>query len=132
MGVLDRILGRKPKAQQYLGNIEGQRTLLLTTTGRRTGLPRKVEVIYTPWGEDWVVIGALDENGRNPAWSTNLIAKPEAFVTLKGITTEVIARLAGGAERTEIWERARRNWPGYDRLAEQSQKQMRVFVLERR
>jgi len=131
MSVLDRFK-KGPKAPRHLGDIQGQRTLILTTTGRKTGLPRKVEVIYTPWGEDWVVIGALDEHQRNPAWSTNLIAKPEAFVTVKGITHEVSSRLAGGMERTEMWERARLNWPGYDRLAEQSRKQMRVFVLTRR
>ena len=51
--------------------------LYLTTTGRRSGLPRQIEIWFTRLGERHYVIA---EHRRRARWVQNLIADPTASV----------------------------------------------------
>ncbi len=93
----------------------GLPTLLLTTTGRRSGVPRSAPLLYLKRGEDLVVIGTRFGSTRHPAWYLNLRAHPEAQVLLAGATFGVRAREATPGEREEIWAQATRLYGGYER-----------------
>ena len=70
----------------------GRRALVLTTTGRRTGMPRTVVVQYFPDGRDFVVVAANSGMPSHPAWYLNLAACPEARVEVDGRQLAVRAR----------------------------------------
>lgn len=115
-----------------LAGLAGQRSLLLTTTGRKSGQPREVSLIYTPWQDGWAVIASNYGQAHHPAWSANLLAQPDAVAVVGRVSVPVRARLVTGEERDRIWAAARINWPGYDSYAERSARDIRVFILERR
>src|SRR3954471_6164039 len=50
--------------------------LLLTTTGKRSGLPRTQPLLYVRDDEGWVVVGSNWGQTAHPAWTTNLLAAP--------------------------------------------------------
>ena len=54
----------------------GVPTLLLTTTGRRTGTRHRTALIYGRSGSDYVVVGSKGGAKRHPAWYLNLSADP--------------------------------------------------------
>ena len=54
------------------GRLPGQRFLLLTTRGRRTGLERTQPLLYVRDGDDFVVVGSNGGDDRPPAWWLNL------------------------------------------------------------
>jgi deazaflavin-dependent oxidoreductase (nitroreductase family) len=110
----------------------GLPSLLLTTTGRRTGQPRTVPLLYLPDGDRYVVIASNWGQQHHPAWSGNLLANPEATVSVDGRETAVRARLADPAERERLWPAITRVWPAYDTYVERSGRDIRVFVLEPR
>src|SRR6266513_1864887 len=56
---------------------KGPTYLYLTTTGRRSGLPREIEIWFTRLGERHYVIA---EHRRRARWVQNLIADPTASV----------------------------------------------------
>src|SRR5688572_13329191 len=58
----------------------GLASLLLTTTGRRSGAARTVALTYVPDGRDYVVVASNGGADRHPAWWLNLAARPEATV----------------------------------------------------
>jgi len=60
-----------------LGGLIGKHTLLLTTTGRRTGRPRVVPLDYQREGDTLCLIV---EQGTRSAWYRNLVANPEVEV----------------------------------------------------
>ena len=60
------------------GRISKAPVLLLTTTGRKSGVQRTAPVVYLAEGEDLIVIGSNAGHSRTPAWSLNLKANPEA------------------------------------------------------
>ena len=62
--------------------ISGLPMLLLTTTGRRSGLPRTVALAYTRIGEDLLVVGGDHGADRQPQWYRNLCRDPEVLVEL--------------------------------------------------
>ncbi len=55
----------------------GVRAALLTTTGRKTGQPRTVPLVYTRDGADYVFVASNNGRDRRPAWLLNAMAKPE-------------------------------------------------------
>jgi F420H(2)-dependent quinone reductase len=80
-------------------------TLRLTTTGRRTGLKRRVIVAYFEDGENLVTLAMNGWADGEPAWWLNLQAHPDATVDLVDGSRAVSARAAEGEERSRLWAR---------------------------
>jgi len=104
--------------------------LLITTTGRKTGLPRTQPLLYVIDGGSYVVVGSNWGQAHHPAWSANLLALPSARVTLGDREFDVRAALVDGDERNRLWQSMERVWPGYTAYAERAEgRQIRVFRL---
>lgn len=79
--------------------------LQLTTTGRRTGRPRRVVVGYLQDGGDLVTMAMNGWDAPEPSWWLNLQAHPDATVRTRDGTFAVHAHRAEGLERDRIWSR---------------------------
>jgi deazaflavin-dependent oxidoreductase (nitroreductase family) len=106
--------------------------LLLTTTGRKSGKPRTAPVLYLADGNDFVVINTNAGNEKTPAWSLNLRANPEAEVEVGQRKVKVRSRLAEGEERADLWRRHNEQYSGWDYYESKLDREIGVFVLERR
>jgi deazaflavin-dependent oxidoreductase (nitroreductase family) len=58
----------------------GVPTLLLRTTGRRSGATRTNALVYARDGEDYLVVASNGGADQPPAWLYNLRAKPEVEI----------------------------------------------------
>jgi deazaflavin-dependent oxidoreductase (nitroreductase family) len=112
------------------GRISKAPVLLLTATGRRSGLPRTVPVVYLADGDRAVVIGSNAGHGNEPAWSLNLKANPEAEVEVGRKRRPVRARVAEGEERADLWRRHNEQYSGFDDYEARTDRDIAVFVLE--
>lgn len=83
----------------------GWGTLWLTTTGRRSGQPRKVVLGYFEHGDNLVTMAMNGWGAAEPAWWLNLQAHPGATVRTRDGVRQVRARRAQGAERERLWAR---------------------------
>jgi deazaflavin-dependent oxidoreductase (nitroreductase family) len=83
----------------------GEGTLRLTTTGRRSGRGRQVLVSYFEDGDNLVTMAMNGWGSAEPAWWLNLQTHPEALVQTRDRTLRVRARRACGAERDRLWWR---------------------------
>jgi deazaflavin-dependent oxidoreductase (nitroreductase family) len=111
---------------------QGTQTLLLTTTGRRSGEQRTAPLIYAPHGEDaHTVIASKGGSDEPPAWYLNLVADPEVEVQVKGDRFKARARVAGPEEKPTMWKRMVAEWPAYDEYQERTEREIPVVVLER-
>lgn len=107
-------------------------TLLLTTTGAKTGLPRTTPLATLPDGDEaFFVVGSNFGTERHPAWSGNLIKTPRATVTHRGRTLEVEANLLSDQEKAAVWPRLTAIWPTYDTYVAKTDRNLRVFRLSR-
>ncbi|MFC8732421.1 nitroreductase/quinone reductase family protein [Luteimicrobium sp. NPDC057192] len=78
-------------------------TLLLRTTGRRTGREHAVIVAYVEDGPACVTLAMNGWAAPEPAWWLNLQAHPDAVVVTRDGPREVRAREAHGDERDRHW-----------------------------
>jgi deazaflavin-dependent oxidoreductase (nitroreductase family) len=105
-------------------------SLILTTTGRKTGKERVQPLIYVPDGDGIILIGSNWGQPHHPSWSANLLANPVVRVRIKGVERSVTARLATGEERDRLWRKALQTWPAYSTYARRAgDRQIRVFRL---
>lgn len=106
-------------------------TLLLTTTGARSGQPRSTPLIYFRDGERIVLVASNFGERRHPAWYHNLRATPRAIVTADGTSAPYLAREAEGAEREELWRKALAFYSGYEAYSRRAGgRRIPIMVLE--
>jgi len=94
----------------------GVPALLLTTTGRKSGLPRTNGLTYCTDRGDVVVVASNGGSDRPPAWLLNLEADPRVTVRLGRRVVGGTARVADPGERAALWPKVNRMNRGMSRL----------------
>ncbi|WP_433472993.1 nitroreductase family deazaflavin-dependent oxidoreductase [Spirillospora sp. CA-142024] len=126
---VDKTLHRLSGGRLLLGQLLVP-SLVLTTTGAVSGLPRQTPLACLPDPEGgWYVVGSNFGREKHPAWTGNLLKNPDAEVSFQGRPVPVTAHLLDDAERKEIWPRLTAVWPVYDRYVERIDRQLRIFRL---
>jgi deazaflavin-dependent oxidoreductase (nitroreductase family) len=126
---MDRFVGRVSHARITSLGLVGLPSLMLTTTGRRTGQPRCQPLLYTLDGNGYVVVATNWGFPAHPGWSANLLASPDASIELRGRRIGVRAVLAEGPERERLWRLVTKTWPAYQTYAAATERTIRVFRL---
>lgn len=109
----------------------GVPTLLLTTTGRKSGEPLQLPLIY---GEDngrYLVVASKGGAPDHPAWYKNLAANPGVEVQVKADRFKARARTAGPDEKPALWHKMAAIWPAYNEYQEKTGRDIPVVILER-
>lgn len=107
-------------------------SLVLTTTGAKTGQRRTTPLATLPDGDGWYVVGSNFGRDNHPAWTANLMANPQAEVSFNARTTAVRAHLLTPNEKAELWPKLVKFWPNYDVYTKRSGRDLRIFRLEPR
>jgi deazaflavin-dependent oxidoreductase (nitroreductase family) len=110
---------------------QGTQTLILTTTGRKSGEPRKAPLIYGEHDGDYLVVASKGGAPEPPAWYLNLKEQPEVQVQVRDETFTARARDATPGEQPELWRIMVGEWPAYDEYQTKTDRQIPVVVLER-
>jgi F420H(2)-dependent quinone reductase len=115
-----RVAGRIPS---------GAPICLLTTTGRRSGRPRTVPLVYVTDGDDLVVAASRGGMGSHPAWYLNLRADPSTTVQIGAASWRVRARDATEAERERLWPTLTAAYPHFDAYQLRTSRRIPVVIL---
>ncbi len=103
----------------------------LTTSGRRSGQPRTVPLLYVPFSGSAIAVAATNYGQDNhPGWSYNLESDPRAEVVIEGVTRRVIGRRADANESAHVWPRFDAIWPAYETYRNIAPRDIKVFILE--
>ena len=111
----------------YLWN--GVPTLLLTTTGRRTGEARTSALIFGRDGDDYLVVASMGGAPRHPQWYLNITAHPAAELQVRDQHIRVVARTASAEEKPRLWRVMAGIWPNYDVYQTRTERDIPVVVL---
>src|SRR4051794_34791933 len=78
---LDRLTFRATRRRTtFTALASGLPIVMLTTTGARSGAPRRHPVIAVPDGDAFVVVGSNYGRAHHPGWYHNLRAHPRVMV----------------------------------------------------
>ena len=106
-------------------------SLVLHTTGAKSGVPRDAPLMYTADGSGRALVAGTNWAGpRHPAWTTTLLAHPDAEITVRGRRMAVRATLIPDAERDAAWAIMEAQWPDYRDYERDSGRTARLFVLQ--
>lgn len=108
------------------------RHVQLTVPGRKSGLPRTVQLIYFTEGEEVVLMASSFGRPDYPAWYNNVVAHPRVTLTAGGESHDYIAREVEGEERERLFAKAKRLYGGfedYERLIAQTDRHLPVMAL---
>jgi len=76
----------------------------LHTTGKVSGIQRSTMLTAPLHGNTrWVFVASKGGDDRDPQWYRNLVAHPDAAITVRGRTLKVHTRTANAAEKAELW-----------------------------
>ena len=110
----------------------GTQTLILTTTGRKSGKQRLTPLIYGRHGSDYLIVASKGGTPENPDWYHNLSANPDVEVQVEGDVFPATARTATGDEKARLWSIMTDVWPNYDQYQGRTDRQIPLVVLTRK
>ena len=112
--------------------VAGMPALELTTTGRRSGLERKVWLTSpVQEGSAWVVVASRGGDDHAPAWFLNLRDNPDVRVSLEGRpAVPMRARVATAAERDRLWPQVIAKYRGYAAYQSKTSREIPLVLLE--
>jgi deazaflavin-dependent oxidoreductase (nitroreductase family) len=106
-------------------------TLLLTTTGRKSGRELTLPLIFGKSGSDFVVVASKGGAPEHPAWYLNLEANPKVHVQVKADKFTAQAHTADAKERAALWPKMVEIYGPYTDYQKKTDRQIPVVVLKR-
>ena len=128
--VLHPLLYRRSGGTGVTGRVLGADSILLTTTGRRSGEPRTVALFAFPSDGGWIVVGSRGGSGRVPDWAHNLQADPRATLRLRAREAPALAHELTGDAYEAAFELAAAAYPGYRLYRRNASHHIPIFRLE--
>ena len=109
----------------------GDRLLLLTTYGAKSGRPHTTPLAYHRDGDRYVIIASMGGAPKHPAWYHNLVANSEAEVEVGREKVRVRATaLPSGPERDRLYEQQCQIMPGFRDYESMTERIIPVVLLE--
>jgi len=87
------------------GPLAGHPLLIMTSTGAKTGEPRRAILTFSRDGDDLIVAGTAGGSPTTPAWVQNVRDDPQVEVEAENRTFPATATIVEEAERDRLWER---------------------------
>jgi deazaflavin-dependent oxidoreductase (nitroreductase family) len=105
-------------------------SLLLTTTGRKSGERFIFPLFYGKAGDSYFVVASKGGAPQHPGWYRNILANPDVDVQVGTARMKARARTATGEERALLWEKALEFWPAYADYQRKTEREIPVVVLD--
>jgi deazaflavin-dependent oxidoreductase (nitroreductase family) len=111
----------------------GMPCILVIHTGNKTGGIRKIPLMRVEVDGNYVLVGSMGGQPKNPVWVYNLRANPDIQIRDKTEVFNMRAReVTDEQERTKLWAAATAAYPHYDEYQEKTTRRIPVFLAEPR
>lgn len=111
----------------------GMPCILVTHTGNKSGAIRKIPLMRVKRDDNYVLIGSMGGQPKNPVWVYNIRANPDVQIRDK---TEVfdmrVREVTDEHERATLWADAVAAYPAYEEYQAKTTRVIPVFVAEPR
>jgi deazaflavin-dependent oxidoreductase (nitroreductase family) len=105
--------------------------IIVTHTGNKSGGIRKIPLMRVKVGDDYVLVGSMGGQPKNPVWVYNLRANPNVEIRDK---TEVfkmrVREVEDEGERQRLWKACVEAFPNYAEYQAKTTRKIPVFLAE--
>lgn len=111
----------------------GMPVIIVTTVGAKTGAIRKTPLMRVEHDGEYALVASMGGAPKHPVWYFNLLAHPESVRIQDGPEPfDVSIREVVGDEKATWWERSVAAYPPYAEYQEKTERQIPVFIANRR
>jgi len=103
--------------------------VVVTVRGARSGIERKVPLLYFSDDGDVVLIASSYGKAKFPAWYYNIKANPEVHLESMGRSGTYVAREVEGEDHDRLFELAKRVYSGYNQYEQRTVGIRRIPVM---
>ena len=107
----------------------GEDSLILTTTGRKTGRPTSTPLFYAEHDGRLYVAASFAGSGTPPNWYLNLTAQPEVTAEVRGVGCRYRARTVDAVEARQLWPQLDAVYPTFARYRTRTSRTIPVVEL---
>jgi F420H(2)-dependent quinone reductase len=104
--------------------------LLMTTTGRKSGIRRTLPLLYLADGANLVVVASQGGLPSDPQWFLNVKANPDVEVQVGARVEPRRARVATPEERAALWPRLVEHYRDFATYQAWTERTIPVVLLE--
>ncbi len=126
---LDPILYRLTRGRLNASGVILFPVLALTTTGRKSGKKRAVQLAYVAFDGNAYLVGSNFGKDSHPAWVYNMEADPRVSVQIGSHDYDVTAEKLTESEKAIVWDRLVAEVPNFRLYEQSSGRTLRVFRL---
>ena len=107
-------------------------TVVLTTTGRKSGDLRRNALIYGKDGDDFILIASYGGRPTHPLWYLNLVADPSVTIQERAdVVNGVAETVPEGEERDRLWDKMVSIFPAYAEYQAKTERRIPVVRVRR-
>jgi len=107
--------------------------ILVTHRGNKTGGIRKIPLMRVEVDGNYVLVGSMGGQPKNPVWVYNLRANPDVQIRDRTEVYEMRAReVSDEQERAKLWAAAVAAYPAYDDYQAKTTRRIPVFIAQPR
>lgn len=127
-GKLHKVLYRMTGSRVF-SNLGRMPHLLLTATGRKSGRPRTVPLLYIETDDGYAIVASFGGAPQHPAWYLNLLNNRQATVQIEDRVIPVSAATATPEEKESLWPRFIAMYSDYDNYEAETERDIPVVLL---
>jgi deazaflavin-dependent oxidoreductase (nitroreductase family) len=114
-----------------LGNsFLGHPVLLLTSTGRKSGLPKTQPLFFVEINSLVALVASNGGSPSDPAWLLNVRQDPLVKISRNGVEQNMRARILTPEEKQQLWPKLTDAFPYWQEVSDRSQRDFPVVVLD--
>lgn len=111
----------------------GMPCILVTHMGNKSGAIRKIPLMRVKVDDNYVLIGSMGGQPKNPVWVYNLRANPDVEIRDATDVYEMRVReVSDEAERMRLWDLSAEAYPPYNDYQAKTDRKIPVFIAELR
>jgi deazaflavin-dependent oxidoreductase (nitroreductase family) len=119
--VLERSTGK------FMNTLLGQKMMLISTIGRKSGKIRKTPLLYINHQDDIYCAASFAGNDKHPDWCLNLIKTPNIEIFVEGKCRKVKSEFLAGTERGGAWDMLCKTYSPYNDYQDRANREIPVI-----
>jgi deazaflavin-dependent oxidoreductase (nitroreductase family) len=127
---VDKLIQGGTRGRLTILDVAGLPNLMLTVTGRKSGLPRSNPLLCVPYTDGSILVAGSYFGGPvEPIWVANLEAAGAGELRFRGVDQPFTARQLTGPEREIAWADMVKVWPNFELYEQRTHRTIKVFEL---
>ncbi len=107
----------------------GEHLLILTTTGRKSGVARSTPLFFFRDGDHYIIIASNGGAPKHPTWWLNLQGNPQAKIQVGPQVIPVTSQQADPEERKRLWAIIAENYKNFVGYQKRAPREIPVIIL---